>query len=29
VGVVLIVYVGLEMIWDGSADLPKIFGLMG
>jgi YjbE family integral membrane protein len=29
VGVVLIVYVGLEMIWDGSADLPKIFGWAG
>jgi YjbE family integral membrane protein len=26
VGVILIVYVGLEMIWNGSADLPKIFG---
>ena len=28
VGVILIVYVGLEMIWDGSADLPKIFQWM-
>lgn len=25
VGVVLIVYVGLEMIWEGSSDLPEIF----
>jgi len=25
VGVILIVYVGLQMIWDGSADLPDIF----
>ena len=25
VGVILIVYVGLQMIWDGSADLPHIF----
>jgi len=24
-GVILIVYVGLQMIWDGSADLPDIF----
>ena len=29
VGVILIVYVGLEMIWAGSADLPKIFGWAG
>ena len=29
VGVVLIVYVGLEMIWDGSADLPEILRTLG
>ena len=29
VGVILIIYVGLEMIWNGSADLPKIFGGSG